>query len=120
MRASEANVKCFKQVGETHERTEFLSKDRISVKGQIRLSVIRQIYSDSCKKHANKQNHILVHVENSFSERNLQLGESFRSWGCYNGAFSAEKNKHLTIFLFLLFWSLKYSKNGNIYFLVEI
>ena len=33
-----------KQVGETHERTEYLSKDRISVEGQIQLSVKRQIY----------------------------------------------------------------------------
>ena len=31
----------------------------------------------SCKKHANRQNRILVHVENSSSERNLQLGENF-------------------------------------------
>ena len=32
------------QVGEPHERTDFLSKDKISVEGQIQLSVKRQIY----------------------------------------------------------------------------
>ena len=97
-----------------YERTDFLSKDRLSVKGQIQLSVKRHIYIlfqmvHSFKKCANRQNHILVHVENSSSERNLQVGENLRL-SSYNGAFSAEKNKHLTIFLFLLFWSLKYSK----------
>ena len=36
-----------KQVGETHGGTDFLSKDRISVEGQIQLSVKRQIYAIS-------------------------------------------------------------------------
>ena len=57
------------------QRTEYLSQDR-----QIQLSVKRQYMLfqmvHSCKKRANRQNRILVDVENSSSERNLQLGEN--------------------------------------------
>ena len=50
-----------KRVGETYERTEFLSKDRISVKGQIQLSVKRQIYAVS---------------NGTFMQKNMQIGKT--------------------------------------------
>ena len=56
-------------VGETHERTDFLSKDRLSVEGQIQLK--RQIYvycfkwRIRAKKPANRH------------EQNLQVGENY-------------------------------------------
>ena len=65
--------------GKRIKRKEFLSKDRISVEGQIQLCVKRQIYAVSkctfMQKRSNRQNSILVHIENSSFERNLQLGE---------------------------------------------
>ena len=55
------------------QRTDFLSKDRFSYLSNDRYMLFQMVHS--CKKHANKQNGILVHVENSSFERNLQLGE---------------------------------------------
>ena len=55
------------------QRTEYLSKDRFSYLSNDRYMLFQMVHS--CKKRANRQNRI--HVENSLSERNLQLGENF-------------------------------------------
>ena len=47
------------------QRIEYLSKDRFSYLSNDRDMLFQMVHS--CKKRANRQNRILVHVENSLS-----------------------------------------------------
>ena len=82
-------------------RTEYLSKDRFSYLSN------EQIYAVS--------NGTFMQIGKTtywYMFKTLRLNEFYnlvKTWGSYNGAFSAEKNTHLTLYLhYILFFALRH------------